>query len=179
VAGWNLPLGRGWVLLVGKLKTVRPCGRGASLFNGARLFLFFLVLSLISIVAPAGVQAAVTACTPTPGFTVCYRITYSGADQTLTIPSGITSIQTRVWGAAGGGGNSGYSTGQGGGAGGGYSIGTVPVTPGQTLTIEAGQGGIPNSTATTYGGGGQGGSSTVASHRGGSGGGMSAIIALQ
>ena len=93
------------------------------------------------------------------------------------MPAGITSIQTRVWGAAGGGANSTYYTGQGGGAGGGYSIGTVAVTPGQTLTIVTGQGGIPNSLTTTYGGGGQGGNSTASAiRRGGSGGGMSAVF---
>ena len=164
-------------MLVGKLEAVRPRARKGSLLSDARLYLFFIVLSLISVVAPVRTQAAVTACTPTAGFTVCFRITYSGADQTLTIPTGITSIQTRVWGAAGGGANSTYYTGQGGGAGGGYSIGTVAVTPGQTLTIVTGQGGIPNSLATTYGGGGQGGNSTASTtRRGGSGGGMSAVF---
>lgn len=120
-------------------------------------------------------SAAQVACTPTAGFSVCWRFTNSGANQTITLPAGITSVQARLWGAAGGGANSTFYQQQGGGAGGGYATGTLAVTSGQTLVIVAGSGGVPNSTATTYGGGGAGGNSTAAIRRGGSGGGMSAV----
>ncbi len=136
------------------------------------------VLALVFLLAncTSFATAAVTNCTPTAGFTACLRITYSGADQTFTVPTGITSIHVRAWGAAGGGANSTFYQLQGGGAGGGYATGTLAVTPGQNLTVVVGQGGIPNSTATTYGGGGQGGGSTAAIRQGGSGGGMSAVF---
>ena len=126
---------------------------------------------------PVAAQAGQIACTPTSGFTNCVIITYSGADQTLTIPANVLSVQARVWGAAGGGTNiaRGYDF-QGGGAGGGYATGTLAVTSGQTLTVVVGQGGIFGSTSTTYGGGGAGGSSSVATIYGGEGGGMSAVF---
>lgn len=122
-------------------------------------------------------EAAISNCTPTAGFTACKRITYSGSDQTFTIPTGVTSIQARVWGAAGGGANSGWTLNQGGGAGGGFAQGTVAVTAGQTLTVVVGEGGSPSSLVTTYGGGGQGGDSSNLTARGSSGGGMSGVFA--
>lgn len=122
-------------------------------------------------------QAATVACTPTTGFNNCFRITYSGGAQSITIPAGVTSIQVRSWGAAGGGANSSFYQLQGGGAGGGFASGTVAVTPGQVLGLVVGQGGIPNSTVATFGGGGAGGNSTAAVRRGGSGGGYSGVFA--
>ena len=114
----------------------------------------------------------------TAGFTACKRITYSGADQTFTVPTGITSVSVRAWGAAGGGANSAWYTIQGGGAAGGFASGTVAVTPSQVMTVVVGEGGIPNSLVTTYGGGGQGGDTTNTNNaRGGSGGGYSGIFA--
>jgi hypothetical protein len=121
-------------------------------------------------------RAATVACTPSAGFNNCFRITYSGAAQSITIPAGVTSIQVRSWGAAGGGANASFYTLQGGGAGGGFASATVAVTPGQVLGLVVGQGGIPNSTAATYGGGGAGGNSTAAVRRGGSGGGYSGVF---
>jgi hypothetical protein len=123
-----------------------------------------------------GAHAGTVNCTPTSGFNTCKRITYSGSDQTFTVPNGVTSIDVRVWGSAGGGANSSYYTQQGGGAGGGYSKGTVTVSGGQVLGIVTGQGGIPNSTAFTYGWGGPGGNSTNAAASGASGGGMSGVF---
>jgi len=80
---------------------------------------------------------------------------YTGADQTYTVPAGVTSISVYLWGAGGGTGN--WSS-QGtiyfisGGAG-AMVQGTLAVTPGQVLTIGVGQGGSSNLSA-TYGGGG-------------------------
>ncbi|GAA1956080.1 hypothetical protein GCM10009738_32510 [Kitasatospora viridis] len=131
--------------------------------------------------APQGLperQRAQVACTPTGAYTNCARFTYSGGDQSFTVPAGVTSLFARLWGAGGGGSPSAYYTGQYGGGGGGFTIGTFTVTPGQRLTITSGQGGVMNSTSSTYGGGGAGGigrPSGSVSATGASGGGMSAI----
>ena len=122
------------------------------------------------------VQAAVIICAPTSGFNTCKRITFLNADQAFTVPNGVTSLDVRAWGGAGGGANSSHSTLQGGGAGGGYATGTVPVSGGQVLGVITGQGGVPNSTASPYGFGGPGGNSTNAVAIGGSGGGLSGVF---
>ena len=77
--------------------------------------------------------------------------TYTGSNQTFTVPSTISpaSVTLYMWGA-GGGGNTNY-----GGAG-AMVQGILPVTPGETLTIVVGQGGTIDG-STTYGGGGAGG----------------------
>jgi hypothetical protein len=63
---------------------------------------------------------------------------FTGANQTFTVPGGITHIFVKMWGAGGGGGSyGGWRQGSTGG-GGGYSEGIVPVVPGQTLTIRVG-----------------------------------------
>jgi hypothetical protein len=72
---------------------------------------------------------------------------YTGADQTFTIPFGVTSIILYMWGAGGGG----ASTGLAGGAG-AFIQGSLSVTPGQVLTLIVGGG-----TASRYGGGANGG----------------------
>ena len=141
-----------------------------------RLLAVAILLMFVNVLASLSAEAAVIVCTPTSGFNICKRVTFLNADQTFTVPNGITSLDVRVWGAAGGGANSTYYTLQGGGAGGGYAKGTVPVSGGQVLGIVTGQGGIPNSTASTYGFGGPGGNSTNAVERGGSGGGLSGVF---
>ncbi|MFJ8433914.1 hypothetical protein ACIQ9P_21700 [Kitasatospora sp. NPDC094019] len=124
-------------------------------------------------------QRAQVACTPTGSFTNCARVTYSGGDQTFTVPAGVTAVYARVFGAGGAGSPRDYYTGQYGGGGGGYTTGTLAVTPGQSLTLTVGGGGRLNSTTATYGGGGAGGQgfavSGGAGATGGSGGGMSAV----
>jgi len=54
----------------------------------------------------------------------------------FTVPSGLTSVSAKVWGAGGSGGNN-----QGGG--GGFVSGCLAVTPGQTLYVLAGEGAAP------------------------------------
>ncbi|WP_043474040.1 glycine-rich protein, partial [Kitasatospora sp. MBT66] len=124
-------------------------------------------------------ERALTACTPTGSFTNCTRVTYSGGDQTFTVPAGVTAVYARVFGAGGAGSPRAYYTGQYGGGGGGYTTGTLAVTPGQALTLTVGQGGRMNSTTSSYGGGGAGGQGFTAANgssaTGGSGGGMSAV----
>jgi hypothetical protein len=59
-----------------------------------------------------------------------------GADQTWTVPDGVTSVQFKVWGAGGGG----AGTTEFGGSG-GYASGFRTVTPGETFTLRVGGGG--------------------------------------
>ncbi|WP_379966252.1 Ig-like domain-containing protein [Epilithonimonas sp. UC225_85] len=104
----------------------------------------------------------------------CKKVySYTGGDQTFTVPAGITSITIKAWGAGGGGANSVYYSFVGGGAGGGYSTGTLAVTPGDVLTIRVGKGGVTSSTVATFGGGGAGG---TAGQNGGSGGGLAGVF---
>jgi hypothetical protein len=75
--------------------------------------------------------------------------TYSTAGTfTFTVPAGVTSLDVQAWG---GGGCAGNNTGRracGGGGGGAYTGGTINVTPGATLTVVVGAGGIYGATAT-------------------------------
>ena len=74
---------------------------------------------------------------------------YTGSNQTFNVPVGVTSVTVSAWG---GGGCSGQNTGgaaRGGGGGGAFTRGTIPVTPGNQLTIVVGAGGIYNNNSTT------------------------------
>jgi hypothetical protein len=113
---------------------------------------------------------------------------YTGADQTWTVPSGVTSAIFFLIGAGGGGAT--YAS-FGDGGGGGYATGSYAVTAAQVLTIIVGQRGGGDTgvsgtvgnclhTRLKYGGGGQGGSCQVDSYAPNSlyhssGGGRSAI----
>ena len=69
----------------------------------------------------------------------------SGTFGTYVVPTGVTSIDIKVWGAGGGGSPAeSYYPGQPAkwdGGGGGYAEGTLAVTGGQTLYVAAGEGG--------------------------------------
>lgn len=64
---------------------------------------------------------------------------------TFTVPTAISTIRVRVWGAGGGGSS---STGAGGG-GGGFAIGEFDVTAGTSYTVTVGQGGDVSTTGGT------------------------------
>jgi len=91
---------------------------------------------------------------------------YTGADQSWTVPSGVSSAIFHLIGAGGGGVQ--RSGGYGSGGGGGYATGTYAVTTGQIFNVIVGQagGGALASlvsancyrTTATYGGGGRSGS---------------------
>ena len=112
---------------------------------------------------------------------------YTGADQTWTVPSGVTSATFYLLGAGGGGVPLGTTYGSGGG--GGFASGSYTVTPSQVFTVVVGQAGGGDRgttvstncirTAATYGGGGRSGSCYGAGYayqdRASSGGGRSAI----
>ena len=80
---------------------------------------------------------------------------------TFTVPTGVTKIRAKVWGAGGAGGSStSLDNPGGGGGGGGYGEGIFSVTPGQQLQITVGAGG--------YGSGGSSSVGTLITSTGGS-----------
>jgi hypothetical protein len=106
---------------------------------------------------------------------------YTGANQTFTLPAGCSSFSAQLWGAGGAGGlvtSSGYLAG-GGGGGGGYTVATVSSGTGTNVfTVIVGAGGnvSASSNTTSFGGGGSGGvNSSPNVFFGGGGGGRSAI----
>jgi len=98
----------------------------------------------------------------------------SGTSGTFTVPTNITSVDIRAWGAGGGGANP-ITCGFGGG--GGYAEGTLAVTATQVLHVAAGRGGeispgsLPTPGTESFFGGGFG------TGGGASGGGLSAVLA--
>ena len=112
-----------------------------------------------------------------------YVYSYTGSNQTFTVPSGVTSFQTYIWGAGGVGGasnsDSNSHTGGAGGAG-GYVAGTISnYSAGQTFSLLVGQGtqtAYGSSAIASYGGGGSGcDNSNGTQPLGGHGGGRSEI----
>jgi hypothetical protein len=100
--------------------------------------------------------------TPLVGFTTSRNLqtskvkiqtfTYTGSDQSFTVPANVTEFYVYMWGAGGQGATDDTYTGYGGA--GAMVQGVLPVTPGTTLTIQVGQGGT-YATSNTYGGGGR------------------------
>lgn len=125
----------------------------------------------VSVVAPA----PGTTCIASTGYTNCKIFSYTGADQTFTIPSDIDTskgILVEVWGA-GGGGSVAYYNDPSGGAG-GFSKATLTTpTIGEALKIVVGEGGLVRDQTVQYGGGGIGG---LGGQVGSSGGGYSGIF---
>ena len=76
---------------------------------------------------------------------------YTGGNQTYVVPAGVTSITFKAWGAGGGGGG-----GSAKGGGGGFVQETISVTPGETLNIKVGGGGVHEGAAASQKGGGGG-----------------------
>jgi len=97
-----------------------------------------------------------------------FIFTYTGADQTFTVPACACEVEVHLWGAGGGGANNDNQSVGGGGA---YVTGILEVIPGEVLTIVVGERGKNSTAETSYGGGAAQGESGP----GGSGGGRSAI----
>lgn len=74
-----------------------------------------------------------------------------------SIPAGVTRIWVAMWGAGGGGGDGGLSKGSGGTGGGGAAFSAVDilVTPGHSVTVNVGAGGIGANGTAPGGNGGQ------------------------
>ena len=96
-----------------------------------------------------------------------------GTTSNWVVPAGITMIRVQLAGAGGGSWSDGDSNNPSGACG-GFVIGEIPVTPGETLTIFAGQGGRGYGTSNTDPRGGSGsyiarGATTLAAAGGGGG----------
>ena len=98
---------------------------------------------------------------------------YTGAQQSWTVPSGVTSITVDAYGAGGG-----DSSGNSGGNGARIQT-TLTVTPGDILYIYVGETGSDSAhgstPSTSFNGGGKGGASNIGTQSGGSGGGQTDI----
>ena len=105
----------------------------------------------------------------------------SGKEETYVVPEGVDRLRVDMWGAGGG---SGRYYGRNAGGSGGYSVGYIPVTPGETLIIGVGETSKFNWETSRnethipgYSPGGSAGRGGTGMHRGaGSGGGMSGIF---
>jgi len=117
--------------------------------------------------ATANSQTADRAFSITVNVPQTYTFSYTGADQTLTVPAGVTSISVDLRGA--GGGNQGNA---GAGGTGGKTVGTLAVTAGEVYKIVVGQAGRLT-TGSSYGGGG---AYTAGNGNGGGGGGYTGIF---
>ena len=97
----------------------------------------------------------------------------TGSDQSWVVPPDVTTIQAKLWGAAGAG-SLGESYSFPGGPG-GFAKGAIPTTPGETLVIKVGVGGLrgSQSISNSYPAGGQAGQRS--GYSAGGGGGRSAI----
>jgi hypothetical protein len=104
------------------------------------------------------------------------KFAYSGAQQNITVPSGVTQMTVKAAGAAGGHGGD-YPPSGAGGGGGGFVEATMPVSPGGALAILAGgAGGAGNAGAGGFNGGGTGGSGPGGGGGGGGGGGATEVL---
>jgi len=120
--------------------------------------------------------------TATTTIAISLTFSYTGAVQTWVVPSGVSSIVIKAYGAQGGKGygNSGTYIGQTGGLG-GYATGTLNVTTGQTLYIYVGGAGADGAgsviSAGGFNGGGNGSASNgnISAYSGAGGGGASDV----
>jgi Glycine rich protein len=114
-------------------------------------------------------------------FTQTATFSYTGSDQTWTVPASTTAIGVFIWGAAGGSyyGSTRTSSEYSCGGSGGYTEAIIQVIPGETLYIVVGQGGVGSNFApASYGGGGKGGGTPRgAGEWGTAGGGLSGVFA--
>jgi Glycine-rich domain len=85
-------------------------------------------------------------------FTAVADYTAAGS-YTFTVPAGITTLLVQFYGAGGGGGEGSTLRGGGGGAG-AYVMSVVSVTPGDTYTIDVGEGGAGGTNGQAGGNGG-------------------------
>jgi uncharacterized repeat protein (TIGR01451 family) len=108
-----------------------------------------LLLAAIGAIAFCSTEArAQIQCTPDPGYNACYEYTFTGADQSFTVPQGVTTIKVQSWGAGGGGSRGSTTIGAPGGSG-AYVEGVVNVTPGSQYVIVVGEGGGADGTPNT------------------------------
>jgi len=112
---------------------------------------------------------------------VTQTFSYTGSNQTFSVPTGLTSITAYMWGAGGGGGNAGGWQAGFPGGGGGSAVGTIDVSGITSLIMIVGQGGAgqdsdQNTTVRDAFGGGGGNNTTSDNRYTGGGGGLSGIF---
>lgn len=99
---------------------------------------------------------------------------YTGTEDTITVPSGMSYARLKLWGGGGQGGQYGGST---YGGNGGFVDVVIPVTPGDVLTVQTGQGGQwVGAAANNPGGWPDGGNGSYGDTSGGGGGGSSRVF---
>lgn len=110
--------------------------------------------SSLLIVPTTGTAAAAESNCPSAGATVTCTFSYTGAEQTFTVPAGVSAVQVTTVGAPGGANTKTYagSTVVPGGAG-AVATGAVPVTAAQVLYVHVGGAG-GHQTDRAYNGGG-------------------------
>lgn len=95
------------------------------------------------------------------------RANVISASTTWNVPLNVSHVRARVWGAGGGGGGNYQQGAGGGGGGGGYAEQIVAVTPGTSITITVGTGGVGggnSSVSASANNGGSGGSSSFGAY---------------
>jgi hypothetical protein len=131
--------------------------------------------------ATAGSKTADRAFSITVKAPVEQVFSYTGSNQTFTVPTGLTSLTAYMWGAGGGGGHTGGWADGSYAGGGGSSTGTIDVSSISSLIVIVGQGGEgqdgnqSTSIRTSFGGG-AGSTNTTDNQYGGGGGGLSGIF---
>lgn len=100
---------------------------------------------------------------------------YTGAQQTFTVPAGVTSVTIQAAGAQGGTGSGGPTASGNGGS----VTATISVTPGESLAVfvggQGGAGGAPSGGTAGFNGGAAGGAAAGTGQGGGAGGGASDV----
>ncbi len=115
-----------------------------------------------SIVAPGPVEAQ------SPVAPGSQTFSFTGTEQTFTVPAGVTSVTIDASGAEGARAIDGFGNPTGAGGQGGFVRATIPMTPGETLFINVGGAGVVGGAGGFNGGGaGSGGASPRASGGGG------------
>lgn len=97
------------------------------------------------------------------GTTFNGQILNTQGSSSFVVPTGVTSLTVKMWGAGGGGGGGANGQIGGAGGGGGFTQATISVTPGETLTTYVGGGGGGgnySASGSDAGGGGGGGGHT-------------------
>ncbi len=128
--------------------------------TGARFNEWGSTNSLSNSIWSQGITAAGGRVYSAGGISFNGQIYSTQGSSTFTVPSGITSITVKMWGAGAGGGGGGNGGAGAGGGGGGYVSATFSVTPNETLNVYVGgggSGGVYSSGGSDAGGGGGGG----------------------
>ncbi|MEV7359175.1 LPXTG cell wall anchor domain-containing protein [Kitasatospora sp. NPDC091276] len=121
---------------------------------------------LVPLLAAPAAHAA-QACPADAGYTDCLSFAYTGSDQDFTVPTGVSSIRAKAWGAGaaadGDTAAAGREHANRPGAAGAYATALLEVTAGQRLTVVPGQGGRSHPDAADSPAARNGGASTIRS----------------